>query len=145
MTKYLVIHLQQVLITNNKNGMQLTKAEEQVMQHLWELKEGLVQDVRDRFEEPKPSRTTISTIIRILETKGFVAHKANGRVFTYYPLIQKNDYSKHQLFGMMKDYFNNSFSAMASFFAQESNLSIQEMDILLKDTRNELHKNLTKE
>lgn len=124
--------------------MQLTKAEEQVMQHLWELEEGLVQDVRDRFEEPKPSRTTISTIIRILETKGFVAHKANGRVFTYYPLIQKEDYSKHQLFGMMKDYFNNSFSSMASFFARESNLSIREMEILLEDTRGELRKDLKK-
>ena len=57
--------------------MQLTKAEEQVMQYLWEIKEGLVQNVRDCFSDPKPSRTTVSTIIRILETKGFVGHKAN--------------------------------------------------------------------
>lgn len=124
--------------------MQLTKAEEQVMQHLWELKEGLVQEVRDCFEEPKPSRTTISTIIRILENKGYVAHKANGRVFTYYPLVQKDEYSRHQLFGMMKDYFNNSFTSMASFFAKESNLSIREMEKLLDSTKEEFRKDMEK-
>lgn len=122
--------------------MQLTKAEEQVMQYLWALGEGVVQEVRDCFEDPKPSRTTVSTIIRILETKGFVGHKASGRVFTYYPLIRKEDYSRHQLFGMMKDYFNNSFSSMASFFAKESNLSIQEMESLLDDTKKEMRKKL---
>lgn len=122
--------------------MQLTKAEEQVMQYLWELGEGLVQEVRDRFEEPKPSRTTISTIIRILENKGYVAHKANGRVFTYYPLIQKSEYSRHQLFGVMKDYFNNSFSSMASFFAKESNLSIGEMENLLDSTKDKFRKDM---
>lgn len=124
--------------------MQLTKAEEQVMQHLWELKEGLVQEVRDCFEEPKPSRTTISTIIRILENKGYVAHKANGRVFTYYPLVQKDEYSRHQLFGIMKDYFNNSFTSMASFFAKESNLSIREMEKLLDSTKEEFRKDMEK-
>ena len=122
--------------------MQLTKAEEQVMQYLWELKEGLVQHVRECFKDPKPSRTTVSTIIRILETKGFVAHKANGRVYTYYPLIDKEEYSKHQLFGMLKNYFNNSFASMASFFAKESDMSIQEMEALLEDTKKNL-KNTT--
>jgi len=120
--------------------MQLTKAEEQVMQYLWKIDEGLVQDVLGCFPDPKPSRTTVSTILRILETKGFVAHKANGRVYTYYPLIRKEDYSKHQLFGMLKDYFNNSFASMASFFAKESDMSIQEMEALLEDTKKELVK-----
>jgi predicted transcriptional regulator len=120
--------------------MQLTKAEEQVMQYLWKIEEGIVQHVRDCFMEPKPSRTTVSTILRILETKGFVDHKANGRIYTYYPLISKEDYSKHQLFGMMKNYFNNSFASMASFFAKESDLSIQEMEALLEETKNELKK-----
>ena len=120
--------------------MQLTKAEEQVMQYLWALGEGSVQIVRDCFMNPKPSRTTVSTIIRILEAKGFVGHKANGRVYTYYPLIRKGDYSKHQLFGMLKNYFNNSFASMASFFAKESDMSVQEMEALLEDTKNELKK-----
>jgi predicted transcriptional regulator len=118
--------------------MQLTKAEEQVMQYLWKLEEGVVQHVRDCFKDPKPSRTTVSTILRILETKGFVGHKANGRIYTYYPLVRKDDYSKHQLFGMLRNYFNNSFASMASFFAKESDLSIQEMEALLEEARNEL-------
>jgi predicted transcriptional regulator len=120
--------------------MQLTKAEEQVMQYLWELEEGFVQQVRNCFNEPKPSRTTVSTIIRILETKGYVGHKANGRTFTYYPLIRKDEYSRHQLFGMLKNYFNNSFASMASFFAKETDMSLQEMEALLEDTKKELQK-----
>ena len=118
--------------------MQLTKAEEQVMQYLWHLEEGSVQQVRDCFKNPAPSRTTVSTVIRILETKGFVGHKASGRIFTYYPLVQKEDYSKHQLFGMLKNYFNNSFASMASFFAKESDMSLQEMEALLEETKKEL-------
>jgi predicted transcriptional regulator len=118
--------------------MQLTKAEEQVMQYLWALEEGIVQQIRDCFIEPKPSRTTVSTIIRILETKGFIGHRANGRIFTYYPLVKKDEYSKHQLFGVMKNYFNNSFASMASFFAKEADLSVHEMEALLEDTKKEL-------
>ncbi|NDV55929.1 BlaI/MecI/CopY family transcriptional regulator [Parabacteroides sp. 52] len=124
--------------------MQLTKAEEQVMQYLWKLGEAPVQEVRECFEDPKPSRTTVSTIIRILESKGFVDHKASGRGFTYYPLIAKADYSKDQLFGMLKDYFNNSFSSMTSFFAKESNLSVQEMEALLEEVKREIKESQTK-
>jgi len=124
--------------------MQLTKAEEQVMQHLWKLGEGPVQEVRDCFEEPKPSRTTVSTIIRILENKGFIDHKAGGRGFIYYPVIKKEDYSKQQLMGIMKDYFNNSFSSMTSFFAKESNMSIQDLERLLEEAKEVLKKDQTK-
>ena len=120
--------------------MKLTKAEEQVMQYLWKIEEGVVQHVRDCFNEPKPSRTTVSTILRILETKGYIGHKGDGRVYTYYPLIQKDDYSKHQLFGMLKNYFNNSFASMASFFAKESDMSIQEMEALLEEAKEELRR-----
>jgi predicted transcriptional regulator len=120
--------------------MQLTKAEEQVMQYLWKIGKGSVQKVRDCFPEPIPSRTTVSTVIRILEAKGFVDHKANGKVFTYYPTVKKEEFLKHQLFGILKKYFNNSFASMASFFAKESNMSIHDMEILLEDARKELKK-----
>ena len=120
--------------------MQLTKAEEQVMQILWEMGEGLVKDVRDRFEEPKPARNTVSTVIRILEKNGFVGHKDYGKVFVYYPLVMKNDYSGKQLFGLLNDYFNNSFPAMASYFAREKDLSIKDFEQLLEDTKTELAK-----
>lgn len=121
--------------------MQLTKAEEQIMQILWEMDEGLVKDIRDRFEDPKPARNTVSTVVRVLEKKGFVGHKAYGNVHLYFPLIAKSDYSRSQLFGLMEGYFNNSFPALASFFAREKDLSIKELEELLADTRKELKKN----
>lgn len=118
--------------------MQLTKAEEQIMQILWEMGEGLVKDVRDRFPEPRPARNTVSTVLRVLEKKGFVGHKAYGNVHVYHPLITRSEYSKTQLFGLMESYFNNSFPAMASFFAREKDLSVTELEELLEDTRREL-------
>ena len=120
--------------------LQLTKAEEQIMQILWDLDEGLVKDIRDRFPDPKPSRNTVSTVVRILEKKNFVSHKAYGNVYVYFPLVTKGEYSKDQLFGLMENYFGNSFPAMASFFAREKDLSIRELDSLLEDARNELIK-----
>jgi len=120
--------------------MQLTKAEEQVMQMLWDMGEGLVKDIRDRFEEPRPARNTVSTVVRVLEKKGFVGHRAYGNVYVYYPLITKSEYSKGQLFGLMESYFNNSFPAMASFFVKEKDLTVKELDELLDNTRKELLK-----
>jgi BlaI family transcriptional regulator, penicillinase repressor len=121
--------------------MQLTKAEEQVMQLLWEMKEGLVKDIRNRFDEPKPARNTISTVVRILEKKDFVAHRTYGNVHVYYPLVSKQEYSKSQLFSLLKSYFNNSFPAMASFFAREEDLSIHELEMLMEETKRELAAN----
>ena len=121
--------------------MHLTKAEEQVMQILWEMGDGLVKDIRDRFGDPKPARNTVSTVVRVLEKKGFVGHKAYGNVHLYHPLISKSEYSKSQLFGLMESYFNNSFPAMASFFAREKDLTIKELEELLEDTKKELSKN----
>jgi BlaI family transcriptional regulator, penicillinase repressor len=120
--------------------MQLTKAEEQIMQILWERKDGLVKDIRDSFHDPKPARNTVSTVLRILEKKGFVGHKAYGNVHLYHPLVSKSEYSKSQLFGLMESYFNNSFPAMASFFAREKDLSLRELEELLEDTKKELSK-----
>src|SRR5450756_27821 len=99
--------------------MQLTKAEEQVMQILWDKEDGLVKDIRDRFGDPKPARNTVSTVVRILEKKGYVGHKVYGNVHLYHPLISKSEYSNNQLFGRMESYFNSSFPAMASCMARE--------------------------
>jgi predicted transcriptional regulator len=120
--------------------MQLTKAEEQIMQILWEMKEGFVKDIRDSFNDPKPARNTVSTVLRILEKKKYVGHKAYGNVHLYHPLVSKSDYSRSQLFGLMEGYFNNSFPAMASFFAREKDLTIKELEELLEDTKTELSK-----
>jgi BlaI family transcriptional regulator, penicillinase repressor len=120
--------------------MKLTKAEEQVMQILWDMKEGLVKDIREQFNDPIPARNTVSTVLRVLEKKGYVDHKAYANVHLYYPLISKDEYSKNQLFGLMEHYFDNSFPAMASFFAKEKDLSLKELEELLEDTRKELKK-----
>jgi predicted transcriptional regulator len=85
-------------------------------------------------------RNTVSTVLRILEKKEFVSHRTYGNVHVYYPLVSKEEYSKNQLFGLMKSYFNNSFPAMASFFAREKDLSIQDLEQLLEETRQEMSK-----
>jgi len=118
--------------------MQLTKAEEQVMQILWTLGEGLVKDIRDKFGDPKPARNTVSTVIRVLEKKGFVGHKSYGNVYLYYPLVTREDYSRSQLFGLMESYFGNSFPAMASFFVKEKDLSVEDLEELMEETKKEL-------
>jgi len=118
--------------------IQLTRAEEQIMQFLWMLQESTVQDIREKFENPKPARTTIASVLSILENKGIVTHKSFGRVNVYYPIVAKNEYSKTQLFGVIKNYFNNSLPSMVSFFAKEKNLSMEELDELLEETKKEL-------
>lgn len=124
--------------------MRLTKAEEQIMQILWEMGEGIVKDIRLKFDEPRPARNTVSTVVRILERKGFVGHKAYGNVHVYYPLVSKKEYSKNQLFGLMENYFDNSFPAMASFFAKESDLTVKDLEELLEDTKKELSRSRKK-
>lgn len=118
--------------------MQLTKAEEQIMHILWTLEEATVQDILKEFAKDKPARTTIATILGILETKEFVAHRTDGRSNVYWPLIKKDDYSKKQLFGFLKNYFDGSFSSLTSFFAKETNLSIDDLDKLLEETKQAL-------
>lgn len=71
---------------------ELTRAEEQVMQILWIIKKGFVKDILERIDEPKPAYNTVSTIVRILQEKGFVSHKAYGRTHEYFPIISKSDY-----------------------------------------------------
>jgi BlaI family penicillinase repressor len=119
-------------------NMQLTKAEEQVMQILWEMEEGLVKDIRDHFNDPKPARNTVSTVVRILERKGFVGHKSYGNVHLYFPQVPKSEYSRSQLFGLLEGYFDNSFPAMASFFAREKDLTVADLEELLSETKKEL-------
>jgi len=119
----------------------LTRAEEHVMQILWEMEEGLVKDVIEQFPDPKPAYNTVSTVIRVLEKKGFVAHKAYGNTYLYYPLVKKEEYARIHFMDFMKEYFNDSFPKMAAFFAREKNLDISEMEEILKMTEEEIHKN----
>jgi predicted transcriptional regulator len=115
---------------------QLTKAEEQIMQVLWDLQETTVKEVIDKLPEPKPAYNTVSTIIRILETKEFVGHKQEGRGYLYYPLIDKEAYSNQSLHKLMNGYFDGSFKSMVSFFVKENNMDIAELEAILKEVNN---------
>jgi len=119
---------------------ELTRAEEQVMQVLWKIGKGFVKDVLEHFDEPKPAYNTISTIIRILQDKGFVSHRAYGRTHEYYPVISKDEYSKSHLNTFVNDYFSSSFGKMVSFFAKEKGISVKEMEEIMKIMDGEMKK-----
>jgi predicted transcriptional regulator len=122
----------------------LTKAEEQIMQVLWESGEGFVKEIRQGLPDPKPAYNTVSTIVRILEEKGFVAHKTYGRSHQYYPLVSKKEYSKSRLHEMLSNYFGNSFRELVSFFAKENDLSLNELEELIQDVQQDIDKNKNK-
>ena len=111
---------------------ELTKAEEEIMQILWDIKKGFVNNIVDKITEPKPAYTTISTVVRILEKKGFVGHNAYGKTHEYYPLISKSDYTNKFMGSFMKNYFGNSFKQMVSFFANENKMSLKELEEIKK-------------
>jgi len=111
---------------------ELTRAEEQLMQILWQLKSGFVKDVIDKLPEPKPAYNTVSTIIRILETKGFVSHTAHGKSHEYYPIISKEQYQNFATDKLLTGYFDNSVKRMFSFFVQKEKIDIKEADEILK-------------
>ncbi|OFY45276.1 MAG: hypothetical protein A2Z69_02005 [Bacteroidetes bacterium RBG_13_44_24] len=119
---------------------ELTRAEEQVMQVLWKIRKGFVKDVLERFDDPKPAYNTVSTIIRILQDKGFVNHKAYGRTHEYYPVISRDQYSKSHLSSFVNNYFSNSFGKMVSFFAREKEISVKEMEEIMKIMDGEVRK-----
>lgn len=122
---------------------ELTRAEEEVMQVLWKIEKGFVKDILEHFDDPKPAYNTVSTIVRILQDKGFVSHKAYGRTHEYYPNISKDEYSKSHLNTFVNDYFSNSFGNMVSFFAREKELSVKEMEEIMKIMEGEVRKQKT--
>jgi BlaI family transcriptional regulator, penicillinase repressor len=111
---------------------ELTRAEEQIMHILWKLERALVKEIIEEMPEPKPAYNTVSTIVRILETKGFVDHQAFGKTHQYFPLVSKPEYTRFSLNNLMSGYFNGSFKNLVSFFSNESKLDVQEIDQLIK-------------
>jgi BlaI family transcriptional regulator, penicillinase repressor len=110
--------------------MQLTNAEEQVMKFLWKLEKAYMKNILDEFPEPKPATTTVSTLLKRMIDKGFVGYNQHGSNREYFPLIKKNDYFSKNLNLLIKDFFNNSAAQFASFFTNETNLSISELEEL---------------
>jgi len=113
----------------------LTKAEEQVMQVIWKLKEGFIRDIMEVLPTPKPHQNTIATILKILVDKEFVAIKVFGRQHQYFPLISKEAYSKASMKTLVKGYFGGSFSEAVSFMVKENNISLEDLETLLQQLK----------
>lgn len=111
---------------------ELTKAEEQIMLILWEMGEALVKDVIEKMNEPKPAYNTVSTVIRVLETKGFVDHKAIGNTYIYFPIIKETDYKRFALNKVMNNYFENSYESLVSFLVNEKSMGTKELDEIIQ-------------
>lgn len=124
---------------------ELTKAEEELMQILWRLERGFINDILDKLPDPKPAYNTVSTIIRILEKKGFVDHVAYGKAHEYYPLVSKEDYTKSYFGHFMKNYFGNSYKEMVSFFTSDNNMNIRELEELKQAMAEEIIRKKIKE
>jgi BlaI family penicillinase repressor len=119
---------------------ELTRAEEQIMQVLWKLEKGFVKDVIDELPAPKPAYNTVSTIIRILEKKGVVSHRAFGNTYEYHPLVTKDEYKKKFFKSFLSRYFGDSFPDMVSFFAGGRDLSLEELEDIRERLNEEIEK-----
>ena len=118
---------------------ELTKAEEQVMQYVWKLEKAFLKDIVKEFPEPKPAYTTISTVIRVLVKKGFIDFNAYGKIHEYYPLITKNDYFREHFKGVVKNYFSGSVSNFASFFTNNEEMNLTELEKMKKMIENKIN------
>ncbi len=114
---------------------QLTKAEEEVMQILWQLQKCNVASVIKELPEPKPAYNTVSTIVRILESKGFVDHEQEGKGYLYFPVLKKSDYSNQSINKLVDGYFQGSFKSMVSFFMKKNDMSLSELESIMKEIK----------
>lgn len=110
--------------------MQLSKSEEQLMQHLWKLERAFMKDLLDAYPDPKPATTTVATLLKRMHDKGYVDYKLYGKSREYFPLIKKKTYFSKHVNGLIKTFFNDSASQFASFFTKETNLSKEELEDL---------------
>jgi len=107
--------------------MYLTNAEEKIMKLLWKLDKAFIRDLLNELPEPKPAPTTIITLLKRMIDKGFVSYRQCGNSREYYPVVRKSDYFSDHINGLIKDFFNNSTTQFASFFANETDMSPEEL------------------
>ena len=118
--------------------MELTKAEEKAMQILWSIEKGLIRDVVNEYEEPKPAYTTVATIFKILEKKGFVGRTPIANSHEYYPLIQKEEYTHGFMKSFVKNYFSDSFKNMVSAFSDKEDMTTGEMEEIIEHLKSQI-------
>ncbi len=119
---------------------EITRAQEEVMRALWQIKEGVVNDILDQLPEPKPAYNTVSTVIRVLEKKEYVGHRTYGKTHVYYPRIEQHEYAKYQIKGLLSGHFSNSVKSMVSFFTREEKMELQELEEIRKIIEEEIQK-----
>lgn len=110
----------------------LTKAEEKIMKILWKIEKGFINDILEKFPDPKPPYNSVSTIVRVLVKKEIVSFKKYGNTYEYFPLISKEEYKKSQMGKLIKDYYNNSLKQVVNFFSENKDLDIKEVDEVIK-------------
>lgn len=111
---------------------ELTKAELQIMQLLWKKEKAFVNDLVGELPEPKPAYNTVSTIIRILEKKGFVSHKSFGKTHEYYPLINRDIYLNSYMGNVLQSFFSNSVPNLVSFLSKKEGISLDEANEIME-------------
>lgn len=116
----------------NKSLQTLTKAEEEVMQIIWQLERCLVRDILEQLGDPEMPHSTISSVVRILEKKGFVDHKAYGKTYEYFPVVSREDYAQHGVKSLLEKYFGGSPRQLVSFLVQKEDMDLKELNDLLK-------------
>lgn len=120
----------------NTKTQELTRAELEIMQILWRLEKGFVNDILEAMPAPKPAYNTVSTIVRILEKKGFVAHRAYGKSHEYYPLILREEYTSRFMTGVLNSFFGGSIGNMVSFLSHDKGITVSEADEIIKMLQN---------
>lgn len=115
-----------------KAELELTRAEEQIMQVLWKIEKGFIKDILEHFDEPKPAYTTVATFLKILEKKGYVCYKPFGNAHQFYPAVSKEDYSKTHINTIFKRYFKSSIKDVVTFFSDNNNVNINDIDSAIR-------------
>ncbi len=110
----------------------LTKAEDQIMRILWQLKKGFIKDIADQMPEPKPAYNTIATVLKVLKTKGFVDHENVGNMYTYFPLVEEKEYTRFAFNKIFSNYFGGSYQRLVSFLVEEKGMNSETRKELLK-------------
>lgn len=119
---------------------EITKAQEEILRVLWDINEGAVTDVIEKLPGPKPAYTTVATVIKVLEKKGYVNHRTYGNTHVYFPVITKKEYTQHLLKDAFKGLFNNSLQQLVSFFVKEKDADVKELEELKQLIEKEIEK-----
>jgi len=119
---------------------EITKAQEEILKAVWEIETGAVSDVIERLAEPKPAYNTVATVIKVLENKGYIAHRTYGKTNVYYPLVSKKEYAHHVAKEAFTGLFNGSLNQMVSSFVKNKDISISELEELKQMLESEIKK-----